>query len=175
MTRIFVAFVALALALGGEAVARPAPTRFEASWASAQFTPCENFGIHGSYRVFIDGGIEAGPAAIVSGLSLRVASAGFANGTPTVTAKVTIRREDGAEVSSVTLARPTGSVVEPQPGPYESRRLYLPATTTDLKIPPKGTLEFSVSVSVRTPSGSCAGWPSSAAFTADDLFKAKKP
>jgi hypothetical protein len=157
------------LSWGGVPFATAQP--FSLSWSKANWSPCEGFGVHGSFRVLVEGSTMVGPSVSLQGLSVRAWSASFDHGSPVLTAVATVKNAAGQTVTTVPLARPdpNSDFVEPAAAPNETRRLYAPSGSS-IDLPNSGTITFDVSVSVQTTQGACSLGRTSKTFTRAELL-----
>lgn len=128
---------------------------FEQSWVAPKYTTCEGVGMAGSFRVYVSGTVDTGPggAKSIKTLTSYVSSGSFTQFEGSTSARAFVK-VGTAETKSVSLARPSGSVIEPAPKPDESRRLYLPNGAV-LAVPANGELWIASTPTLKTDAGMC--------------------
>lgn len=156
MYRCWLVLVLVGTVLPGASAAEA----FSRDWLGASFAPCEGFGVHGAYRIYLSGRTTgSGQERSLVYVSVYVSTAAKNLGTLRLTAAIQ-KRAPGDPGEKILLTRPTVPTGEEQPGALDSSRLYLPHGTT-VRVPAGTTLRVEVTPSVETPQGSCVLTPDS--------------
>lgn len=152
---VVVVNLALVVVLGLPANSGPLIHR-DQSWNEPNFSPCENVGVHGTFRTHARIGFRDGEGSDreILQVSVYVTSAAEQLGNFYLATTLEVVHE-GQVVRSLQLSRPRSATFEPEPNPYESDRLYLPEATT-VPLPENASLRFVVSPIVKLAGGHCA-------------------
>jgi hypothetical protein len=115
------------------------------NWLSATWTPCEGVGMSGSARYFAEAQISlSNGQAILEHLRVYGSSASFDAREITLSASVSMfDKQSKAETRPVDLSRPEGKAYEADPGPNDTRSLYLPGNVK-ITIPSKSVVRIRV-------------------------------
>ncbi len=98
-------------------------------WTSPVYTECEGVGVHGTSRYFADVEYKTEPSApkasYITHISLYGESAAFSSDDTALLATMDATVKGTNQwVNARTLSRPTVKSIEPEPGAYETRRIY---------------------------------------------------
>lgn len=129
------------------------------NWLGSVGALCENVGVNGAFRVYVEAEVENGAngSITIKSMALWVKGAVVNKDSTTTTAKLEIKKS-GTLLKTVNLSRPDPDQpsveVDPQAG--ESRRLYLPSSQQTLEIPAGAKISFTVTAQQNSSSGACS-------------------
>lgn len=121
--------------------------KYKTDWLSARWTPCEGVGIHGSARYYYEATqtANADGTLTISTVAVYGSSASFSPDDTRLTASLEFTGPD-MQTQTINLERPSVASLEPEPGPTETRRIYLPSGQK-ITIAPGGTIKVTVAAS----------------------------
>lgn len=131
-----------------------APAKHRWSWTSPRFAACEGVGIIGSFAAHAEAEVAETPDgnAKLVGIEVYAESSSFADAKPSIAARLSVAK-DGKELQSIGLVEPSSPAVVRQPGPTESRSVFLP-TGRQVSIPKGSKIELQVTATISSSDGS---------------------